>query len=130
MIDCLIDMQQKFGKMVRPDKLSQVLDDMRFDGDSFLSFIGSSGLEISNGEYSGQKTKQEWIHQSSLFGAYNYYCGMNGNQTGSMRTLKGKCETHGVIRESAGKRQHRMLFDVVDEKAYRSAFYAVTAARS
>lgn len=122
MIDCLIEMQNEHGKMVRPDKLSQVLEDMRFDGDAFLSFIGSAGLEISEGV--NAEIKQEWIHQSSLFGAYNYYCGLNGNQTGSMRSLKGKCETHGVIRESAGKRQHRMLFDVVDEKAYRTAFYA------
>jgi len=122
MIDCLIEMQNEHGKMVRPDKLSQVLEDMRFDGDAFLSFIGSAGLEISEGV--NAELKQEWIHQSSLFGAYNYYCGLNGNQTGSMRSLKGKCETHGVIRESAGKRQHRMLFDVVDEKAYRTAFYA------
>jgi len=122
MIDCLIEMQNEHGKMVRPEKLSQVLEDMRFDGDAFLSFIGSAGLEISQGV--DEQLKQEWIHQSSLFGAYNYYCGLNGNQTGSMRSLKGKCETHGVIRESAGKRQHRMLFDVVDEKAYRTAFYA------
>lgn len=122
MIDCLIEMQNEHGKMVRPEKLSQVLEDMRFDGDAFLSFIGSAGLEISEGV--NADIKQEWIHQSSLFGAYNYYCGLNGNQTGSMRSLKGKCETHGVIRESAGKRQHRMLFDVVDEKAYRTAFYA------
>jgi phage/plasmid-associated DNA primase len=130
MIDCLIDMQQKHGKMVRPEKLSKVLDDMRFDGDSFLSFLGASGLEIASSEDSGKEVKQEWIHQASLFSAYNYYCGMNGNQTGSMRSLKGKCETHGVIRESAGKRQHRMLFDVMDEKAYRNAFYVITAMKN
>lgn len=124
MIDSLIQMQKEHGKMVRPEKLSRVLDDLRYDGDAFLSFLGHAGLEVSEAEDSD--IDQEWIHQSSLFSAYNYYCSTNGNKTGSMRSLKGKCETHGVIRETAGKRQHKMLFNVVDRGAYHVAFYMTT----
>jgi len=37
MIDCLLEMQNNFGRMVRPDSLAQALDDLRYDGDTFLS---------------------------------------------------------------------------------------------
>lgn len=122
MIGSLTNMQKVHGKMVRPKKLSKALDDLRYDGDSFLSFVGSAGIEIASND--STEKSQIWIHQDHLFSAYNYYCGMNGNKTGSMRSLKGKCETHGVIRESAGKRQHRFLFTVADYPAFRASFYA------
>lgn len=125
MIDCLIEMQNKHGRMVRPEALSSALDDMRFDGDAFLSFLAASGLEITsdNDAQGSNDSKREWIHQTELFGAYNRYCLANGNNTGSMRLLKGKCESHGVIRDSAGKRQHKFLFNIVDNAAYRVSFY-------
>jgi phage/plasmid-associated DNA primase len=120
MTECLIDMQNNFGRMVRPESLAQALDDLRYDGDTFLSFIGSSGLEIIKLEDEGPESI--WIHQSDLFTSFNYFCGMNGNKLGTMRTLKGKCKSHGVVQESAGKRQHRFLFKLVNEKHYKSSF--------
>ena len=119
MIDCLIEMQTKFGRMVRPDSLAQALDDLRYDGDTFLSFLGSAGVEIIK---SDTETDSEWVHQSNLFSAYNYFCGMNGNKLGTMRTLKGKCKSHGVAQESAGKRQHKFLFKVINKKDYKTTF--------
>jgi phage/plasmid-associated DNA primase len=121
MIDCLIEMQKTHGRMVRPESLSSALDDMRFDGDAFLSFIAASGMSIAADEEASPS--KQWIHQTELFGAFNRYCLANGNATGSMRLLKGKCESHGVIREAAGKRQHKFLFDIVDKPAYRVMFY-------
>jgi len=50
---------------------------------------------------------------------------MNGNKLGTMRTLKGKCKSHGVVQESAGKRQHKFLFKLVNEKYYKSTFVNV-----
>ena len=123
MIDCLLEMQNKFGRMVRPESLAQALDDLRYDGDTFLSFIGASGLEIIKA--SEEAPDSIWIHQSHLFSSFNYFCGQNGNKIGSMRTLKGKCKSHGVVQESAGKRQHKFLFKLVNEKFYRSAFVNV-----
>lgn len=119
MIDCLIEMQTKFGRMVRPETLAQALDDLRYDGDTFLSFLGSAGVEIIK---SDTETDSEWIHQSKLYTAYNYFCGMNGNKLGTMRTLKGKCKSHGVAQESAGKRQHKFLFKITNKKDYKITF--------
>lgn len=123
MIDCLLEMQNNFGRMVRPDSLAQALDDLRYDGDTFLSFLGASGLEIIKAKEEGPDSL--WIHQSDLFSAFNYFCGMNGNKLGTMRTLKGKCKSHGVVQESAGKRQHKFLFKLVNEKYYKSTFVNV-----
>jgi phage/plasmid-associated DNA primase len=123
MIDCLLEMQNSFGRMVRPDSLAQALDDLRYDGDTFLSFLGASGLEIIKAKDEGPDSL--WIHQSDLFSAFNYFCGMNGNKLGTMRTLKGKCKSHGVVQESAGKRQHKFLFKLVNEKYYKSTFVNV-----
>ena len=123
MIDCLLEMQNNFGRMVRPESLAQALDDLRYDGDTFLSFLGASGLEIIKAKDEGPDSL--WIHQSDLFSAFNYFCGMNGNKLGTMRTLKGKCKSHGVIQESAGKRQHKFLFKLVNEKYYKSTFVNV-----
>lgn len=120
MVDCLTDMQKKFGRMVRPDQLMTALEDLRYDGDPFLSFLGTAGLEIRPSE--NTCSNPEWIHQNNLFRSYNHFCVTNGNKTGSMRNLKGKCETHGVIRESAGKRQHKFLFDVSSQEDYNKAF--------
>jgi phage/plasmid-associated DNA primase len=119
MLEAIRYMQKEHGRMVRPETLMTVLEDLRYDGDAFLSFLGSSGLEIAKEE---NCDNPEWIHQSNLYRAYTYFCTSNGNNTGSMRTLKGKCETHGVIRESAGKRQHKMLFNVVSKEDYDKAF--------
>jgi len=113
MIDCLLEMQNNFGRMVRPDSLAQALDDLRYDGDTFLSKAKEEGPDSL------------WIHQSDLFSAFNYFCGMNGNKLGTMRTLKGKCKSHGVVQESAGKRQHKFLFKLVNEKYYKSTFVNV-----
>ena len=123
MIDCLLEMQNNFGRMVRPDSLAQALDDLRYDGDTFLSFLGASGLEIIKAKEEGPDSL--WIHQSDLFSAFNYFCGLNGNKLGTMRTLKGKCKSHGVVQESAGKRQHKFLFKLVNEKYYKSTFVNV-----
>jgi phage/plasmid-associated DNA primase len=123
MIDCLLEMQNNFGRMVRPESLAQALDDLRYDGDTFLSFLGASGLEIIKAKDEGPDSL--WIHQSDLFSAFNYFCGMNGNKLGTMRTLKGKCKSHGVVQESAGKRQHKFLFKLVNEKYYKSTFVNV-----
>ena len=123
MIDCLLEMQNNFGRMVRPESLAQALDDLRYDGDTFLSFLGASGLEIIKAKEEGPDSL--WIHQSDLFSAFNYFCGMNGNKLGTMRTLKGKCKSHGVVQESAGKRQHKFLFKLVNEKYYKSTFVNV-----
>lgn len=123
MIDCLLEMQNNFGRMVRPDSLAQALDDLRYDGDTFLSFLGASGLEIIKAKDEGPDSL--WIHQSDLFSAFNYFCGLNGNKLGTMRTLKGKCKSHGVVQESAGKRQHKFLFKLVNEKYYKSTFVNV-----
>ena len=120
MLEAMRVMQNEYGRMVRPDSLMTVLEDLRYDGDAFLSFIGSSGLEIATSE--AECEYPEWIHQSKLYRAYTYFCTTNGNNTGSMRSLKGKCETHGVIRDSAGKRQHKMLFNVLSKEDYDKAF--------
>ena len=120
MVACLIEMQNNHGRMVRPDSLAQALDDLRYDGDTFLSFLGSAGVEIIKKGQEDEHSK--WVHQSNLFGAYNYFCGLNGNKLGTMRTLKGKCKSHGVFQESAGKRQHKFLFKVSNEKDFKQTF--------
>jgi len=120
MVSCLIEMQNNHGRMVRPDSLAQALDDLRYDGDTFLSFLGSAGIEIIKKAQEDEHSK--WVHQSDLFGAYNYFCGLNGNKLGTMRTLKGKCKSHGVVQESAGKRQHRFLFKVSNDKDFKQTF--------
>lgn len=120
MVDCLIEMQSKHGRMVRPEALAQALDDLRYDGDTFLSFLGGAGIEIIKKKEEDEEC--EWIHQKDLFSAFNYFCGLNGNKVGSMRTLKGKCKSHGVTQETAGKRQHRFLFRVSNRRDYDLTF--------
>jgi phage/plasmid-associated DNA primase len=120
MIDCLLEMQNNHGRMVRPESLAQALDDLRFDGDIFLSFLGSAGMEIIKESEEGHDC--EWVHQKDLFSAFNYFCGLNGNKLGTMRTLKGKCKSHGVVQDSAGKRQHKFLFRVTNQKDYDTTF--------
>ena len=120
MVDCLIEMQSKHGRMVRPEALAQALDDLRYDGDTFLSFLGGAGIEIIKKKEEDEEC--EWIHQKDLFSAFNYFCGLNGNKVGSMRTLKGKCKSHGVAQETAGKRQHRFLFRVSNRRDYDLTF--------
>lgn len=122
MIRAFAHMQNAHGKMIRPTKLATILDDFRHDGDVFLSFLGASGLECGvKGE-----PECEWIHQERLYGAYAQFCVKNGNQTGSMRTFKGKCESHGIPKEAAGQRKHTYLFRVTDRGAYTEMFYYVT----
>lgn len=120
MVDCLIEMQSKHGRMVRPEALAQALDDLRYDGDTFLSFLGGAGIEIIKKKEEDEEC--EWVHQKDLFSAFNYFCGLNGNKVGSMRTLKGKCKSHGVAQETAGKRQHRFLFRVSNRRDYDLTF--------
>lgn len=119
MISCLISMQNEHGKMVRPAVLDEALNDLRYDGDTFLSFLGNAGLDVAR--KTDADSECEDIHQDKLFRAYVMFSAENGVKSGSVRNLKGKCASHGVIKEGAGQRKHKFKFKVVDRESYDKA---------
>jgi P4 family phage/plasmid primase-like protien len=118
MIDCIQEMQSKYGKFVRPDRMVQSMKDLRYDGDNVLAFFGHAGLDVCKEE----EPDTEWIHQTNLLKAYNYFCGMNGNSMISMRGLKGKLATHGLVKKGARGSTHMYLFKVNDQELKNKAF--------
>jgi len=121
MVDCMIEMQNKHGKMVRPDALAQALTDLMYDGDSFLAFMGWCGIE-ADGE-GPEDTNTEWLHQSALRDAYNRFSGEYGNAPLGMKGLKGKCRVQGAAMRSASGRSHNFKFKVVDNELFTKNFF-------
>jgi phage/plasmid-associated DNA primase len=121
MVDCMIEMQNTHGKMVRPDALAQALTDLMYDGDSFLAFMGWCGIE-ADGE-GPEDTNTEWLHQSALRDAYNRFSGEYGNAPLGMKGLKGKCRVQGAAMRSASGRSHNFKFKVVDNELFTKNFF-------
>lgn len=123
MIGALIAIQNEFGKMVRPQELDNALNDLRYDGDAFLSFLGNSGLEVSRAE---DVDEVEWIHQDRLYRAFVMHSSESGTRSASMRHMKGKCAAFGIEKDNAGQRKHKFKFTVVDREAYDKAMLVLT----
>jgi len=121
MVDCMIEMQNTHGKMVRPDALAQALTDLMYDGDSFLAFMGWCGIEADGEGPEDENT--EWLHQSALRDAYNRFSGEYGNSPLGMKGLKGKCRVQGAAMRSASGRSHNFKFRVVDNDLFTKNFF-------
>ena len=115
MVGCLVDMQnQHDGKMVRPERLVNTLEKLKKEGDSFLSFIESAGLETVSEE--GVNTI--WIKQKPLADMFNHYRQENRNGTISTSKVKQKARDHGAVEKGAGGNGDKYLFKIVDSKLY------------
>lgn len=123
MVGSLINMQNTYGKMVRPIELDDALNDLRYDGDAFLSFLGNSGMEVASKHDDGDI---EWLHQDKLYRAFQVHAAESGTRGGSMRHMKGKCAAFGLVKESAGQRKHKFKLKIVDRKAYDKAMLVLT----
>ena len=117
MVGALIRMQNEHGKMVRPAILDATLNEFRNDGDVLLSFLGSSGLDIAT----VSDSNVEFIHQDKIFSMFRLFAKENGYKEGSMRNLKGKFASHGIIKENAGKNKHKLGLVITDKEAYDKA---------
>jgi len=120
MIDCVFDMQKKHGKMVRPEKLSKAMNDLMYDGDSFLSFLAWSGLEVAEKGAEGKDI--EFLHQSKLRDAFTRFSIEYGNSVLGMKTLKSKCRFHGCVQKDAPARSHSFMFRVQDNDLFTTNF--------
>lgn len=121
MLDCYIEMQNTYGKMVRPASLETVLFDLQSDGDQFLSFMAWCGLAPAAKADEG--TDIEWLHQSSVFDAYNRCAGEFNASTIHMRTLKGKCRMHSCASRGRRGSSHDFKFKVVDNELFTKNFF-------
>ena len=119
MLDCLMEMQNSFGKMVRPDALAQAINDLMYDGDSFLAFMGWAGLETPP---DGEDVDTEWLHQSSIMSAYNRFAGEFNASTIGMRTLKQKCRQHNLPSVGRRGKTHDFKFKVVDNELFTNNY--------
>ena len=122
MLACMIDMQQEHGKMVRPDSLSAALNDLMYDGDSFLSFMGWSGLEVAKKEDKENAIDVRFVHQSELKSAFGRFSIEYGNAITSMKNIKSKCRFHGAVERPASGRSHNFKFKIVDEDLFTKNF--------
>lgn len=120
MIDCVISMQNEFGKMVRPQTLSDQMNDLMHDGDSFLSFLGWCGVELAGKNDKG--TDVEWLFQAHVRDAYNRYAGEYGCSVLQIKTIKAKCRFHGADEKHVGARQHDFKFKVIDNDLFNKNF--------
>jgi phage/plasmid-associated DNA primase len=121
MIDSLIDMQQTYGKMVRPDELAKMLDNFRVDGDSFLSFMYQSGFDKP--ESSVEDSEHEYIDQGMLRDAYNRWALKNGVGSPGTGKLKGKMVMNGFKQEPCHSRMHKYLVKITDREVFVKTFY-------
>ena len=120
MVDQIKCMQSEHGKMVRPQRLSDQMSDLMHDGDSFLSFLGWSGIEVATKADKGEDVS--FIFQAHIRDAYNRYAGEYGCAVLQMKTVKHKCRFHGAEEKSAGARQHDFKFKIVDHKLFHRNF--------
>jgi phage/plasmid-associated DNA primase len=120
MLDAIIEMQNEYGKMVRPEALASLLRDLMYDGDSFLGFLGWCGLETAGKNETG--TSVEVLAQSALLDAYNRFAGEYNSATIGMRTMKGKCRTNGSHPIGRRGSTHDFMFRVVDNDLFVKNF--------
>ena len=120
MLDCYIEMQNTYGKMVRPAALDLALRDLMQDGDAFLSFMSWCGLEPASRQ--GDGPEFEWLFQDAILDAYNRFCGKYNSSTIHMRTLKGKCRMHSCASRGRRGGAHDFRFTVVDNDMFEKNF--------
>lgn len=120
MLDCYIEMQNTYGKMVRPDALDIALRDLMNDGDAFLSFMSWCGIEPAAKQ--GNGVEFEWLYQDAILDAYNRFCGQYNSSTIHMRTLKGKCRMHSCASRGRRGGAHDFRFKVVDNDLFNKNF--------
>lgn len=120
MLDCYLEMQNTYGKMVRPAALDIALKDLMNDGDAFLSFMSWSGLEPASNADEG--TDVEWLFQDTILDAYNRFCGKYNSATIHMRTMKGKCRMHSCASQGRRGGAHDFKFKVTDNDLFNKNF--------
>lgn len=115
LIDALMAMQNEHdGKMVRPARLVAMLEKMKKEGDTFLSFLYESGMEPA-GE-PGVKTV--WLQQREMANMFNRYRQDNRHGTISTNKVRQKARDHGSLEEKGRSNQWKYLFKVFDSKAF------------
>ena len=119
MVGAMIRMQNEHGKMVRPSVLDATLNEYRYDGDVLLSFLSNSGLRIATPDDS--EASVEYIHQQKVYDIFKGFAKENGYKEGSMRSMKGKFASHGVIKKPAGQNKHYLGLVIEDKEAYDKA---------
>ena len=120
MLDCYLEMQNTYGKMVRPAALDIALKDLMNDGDAFLSFMSWSGLEPASNADEG--TDVEWLFQDTILDAYNRFCGKYNSATIHMRTMKGKCRMHSCASQGRRGGAHDFKFKITDNDLFNKNF--------
>jgi phage/plasmid-associated DNA primase len=120
MVDAIKAMQEQHGKMIRPQSLSDQMNDLMHDGDSFLSFLGWAGIEIASKADKGDDVN--WLFQAQIREAYNRYAGEYGCSTLQIKSVKAKCRFHGADEKHVGSRQHDFKFKIVDTKNFHRNF--------
>ena len=116
MIDCMMEMQNTYGKMVRPDALADIITDLMYDGDSFLAFMGWAGIEAPRPESTPETL--EWQHQSAILDAYNRFAGQYNASTIGVRTLKTKLRAQNFPYIGRRGKTHDFQFEVVDNELF------------
>lgn len=115
LIDALMTMQnENDGKMVRPARLVSMLEKLKKEGDTFLSFLHESGLEPA--AETGVGTV--WLQQKEMADMFNRYRQDNRNGTISTPKVKQKARDHGCKEEKGRSNGWKYLFKVFDNKAF------------
>lgn len=126
MLECLAKHQVN-GRINRPERMGEALEDLRNDGDTFLAFLSHAGLKpitvaiqkkISDNDF-------EWIHQDDFLRAMNLYLGMSGHRTISIRDSNGKLRSNSVVHKGARGDKKRWAFSIKDAQSYQTAFYEI-----
>ena len=122
MVGALITMQnENDGKMVRPQQLTNTLDKLRKEGDSFLSWLHEAGLKPVDAVGVGTI----WLLQKEMRDMFNQYRLDNGNGSISTGKAKQKARDHGCLEEKGRMNQEKYCFRVVDTEAYDAMYNKV-----
>lgn len=103
------------GKLVRPEKMVEELEQLRVEGDPIMSWLNDSGLTIA------VDRNAIVVHQTTALESFRSFCLKSGYAAWSMRKFKGRLRALKV--KSIGKRgkTHDYEFGIEDSGAARSA---------
>lgn len=122
MIEALKE-QQKTGRLERPERMKIVLDELRYNGDTFLSFVSHAGLDFVTTSEDPDESRVEWIHQDDLLQAYQVFATNNGNARMSMRSFKAKFDTNNCLKRGRRGSKHDYALRIMDQAAYTQAMF-------
>lgn len=103
------------GKLVRPERMANELEQLRVEGDPIMSWLNDSGLTLA------VKSGSIKVHQTRALDSFRAYCGRMGYAAWSMRKFKSRLRALKVVEYGRRGKTHDYEFGLEDIGMAKSA---------